>query len=155
MPIDSFDCGWGDVQIAMLTDDEIKGLPHNLNKLRGLGVRARFLRALSTDDLLAIKRHLRPEESDTARNASVDIMLRNKVIKHILDRRTLRCLLDTPSLSCVCARPPESENSQGDCDGWLKEKEEKEHETVSRHGLENHDAAPLHDTLSLLTRKRL
>lgn len=101
MPIGSFDCGWVCVQIAMLTDDEIKGLPHNLNKLRGLGVRARFLRALSTDDLLAIKRHLRPEESDTARNASVEVMLRSKVIEHIPDRRALRCLLNTPYLSCA------------------------------------------------------
>lgn len=63
----------------MLTDDEIRGIPNNLKKLKGLGVEGRFLRAISTDDLLAIKRHLRPEEFDETRMAHEDQMLRSKV----------------------------------------------------------------------------
>lgn len=52
------------VQVAMLTDDEICGTPDNLRSLQGVGVRSRFLTSLSTEDVLAIKRHLRTEETD-------------------------------------------------------------------------------------------
>jgi hypothetical protein len=54
------------IRFAMLTDEEVSGLPANLPKLEHHQLNKRFARAISAADLLAIKMHLRQEEDADA-----------------------------------------------------------------------------------------